>query len=69
MGVKLVALTDGLRKENEPRRFDSFIMLKFKTFTGGDFATNCFLVEAPQGGVLFDAPEGADEHFAAASVT
>jgi glyoxylase-like metal-dependent hydrolase (beta-lactamase superfamily II) len=64
MGVKLVALTDGLRKENEPRRFDSFIMLKFKTFTGGDFATNCFLVEAPQGGVLFDAPEGADEHFA-----
>jgi glyoxylase-like metal-dependent hydrolase (beta-lactamase superfamily II) len=38
-------------------------MLKFKTFTGGDYATNCFLVEAPGGRILFDAPEGADEHF------
>lgn len=39
-------------------------MLKFKTFTGGAYETNCFLVEAPEGLVLFDAPEGADEHFA-----
>ena len=39
-------------------------MLKFKTFTGGPYETNCFLVEAPGGNILFDAPEGADEHFA-----
>ncbi len=39
-------------------------MLKFKTFTGGPYETNCFLLEAPDGNILFDAPEGADEHFA-----
>ena len=39
-------------------------MLQFKSFTGGDYATNCFLVEAPQGNILFDAPEGADQRFA-----
>jgi Zn-dependent hydrolases, including glyoxylases len=38
-------------------------MLKFKTFTGGPYETNCFLVEAPRGNILFDAPEGAEEHF------
>lgn len=43
-------------------------MFRFKTFTGGDFATNCFLVEAPRGGILFDAPEGADEQFAGDAV-
>lgn len=39
-------------------------MLRFKTFTGGPYETNCFLVEAPGGNILFDAPEGADRHFA-----
>jgi hydroxyacylglutathione hydrolase len=39
-------------------------MLRFKTFTGGPYETNCFLVEAPGGNILFDAPEGADERFA-----
>ena len=39
--------------------------MKFKTFTGGPYATNCFAAEAPGGVVLFDAPEGADEAFAA----
>lgn len=43
-------------------------MLKFKTFTGGPFETNCFLVEAPGGNILFDAPEGADERFAGEKV-
>jgi glyoxylase-like metal-dependent hydrolase (beta-lactamase superfamily II) len=53
-----------LRKENEQRKFDSLSMLKFKTFTGGAYETNCFLVEAPEGLILFDAPEGCDRHFA-----
>lgn len=39
-------------------------MLQFKSFTGGAYATNCFLVDAPGGKVLFDAPEGADKEFA-----
>lgn len=43
-------------------------MFQFKKFTGGAFATNCFLVEAPGGNVLFDAPDGADERFAEAKV-
>jgi glyoxylase-like metal-dependent hydrolase (beta-lactamase superfamily II) len=43
-------------------------MLKFKTFTGGPFETNCFLVEAPGGNILFDAPEGADARFAGEKV-
>lgn len=38
-------------------------MLQFKTFTGGAYETNCFLLEAPGGRILFDAPEGADAHF------
>jgi len=38
--------------------------MKFKSFTGGPYATNCFAVETPAGLILFDAPEGADEAFA-----
>jgi glyoxylase-like metal-dependent hydrolase (beta-lactamase superfamily II) len=66
-GIKMgkqVALTGVLRKENAARSFDRRPMLKFKSFTGGPFATNCFLVEAPGGQILFDAPEGADARFA-----
>jgi len=39
-------------------------MNRFKTFTGGMLETNCFLFSAPEGNVLFDAPEDADEAFA-----
>ncbi len=39
-------------------------MHQFKTFTGGPYETNCYLLEAPGGNILFDAPAGADEHFA-----
>lgn len=35
-------------------------MNRFKTFTGGVLDTNCFLLETPQGRILFDAPQGAD---------
>ena len=45
------------------RSFDTLPMFEFKTFTGGPFATNCFLVGAPGGNILFDAPEGADACF------
>jgi hydroxyacylglutathione hydrolase len=39
-------------------------MNRFKTFTGGIFDTNCFYYEAPGGGILFDAPQQADQAFA-----
>jgi hydroxyacylglutathione hydrolase len=34
------------------------------SFTGGPYMTNCFLVRAPGGNILIDAPEGAAEAFA-----
>lgn len=40
-------------------------MFRFKSFTGGPYETNCYALEAPDGTILFDAPEGADAAFAA----
>jgi hydroxyacylglutathione hydrolase len=57
-----------LRKENEPPTFDHRVKQEFKSFTGGSYGTNCFLLEAPGGGILFDAPEGADERFAGENI-
>src|ERR1700676_1636710 len=34
-------------------------MLTYETFCGGIFETNCYLVTAPEGLILFDAPDGA----------
>lgn len=31
----------------------------YEVFCGGIFETNCYLLEAPGGAILFDAPEGA----------
>ena len=36
-------------------------MTKYDTFCGGIFETNCYLFHAPDGPLLFDAPEGACE--------
>lgn len=33
--------------------------MNYQTFCGGLFETNCYLVNAPSGAILFDAPEGA----------
>jgi hydroxyacylglutathione hydrolase len=35
--------------------------MKYQSFCGGIFETNCYLVEAPEGWILFDAPQGAHE--------
>ncbi len=35
--------------------------MNYKTFCGGIFETNCYLLEAPEGWILFDAPEGSCE--------
>ncbi|MDQ6807870.1 MAG: MBL fold metallo-hydrolase [Verrucomicrobiota bacterium] len=32
--------------------------MKYTTFCGGIFETNCYVIEAPGGPILFDAPEG-----------
>jgi hydroxyacylglutathione hydrolase len=39
-------------------------VLNYETFCGGLFETNCYLVHAPQGAILFDAPEGVCEWLA-----
>ncbi|MDQ6859883.1 MAG: MBL fold metallo-hydrolase [Verrucomicrobiota bacterium] len=36
-------------------------MMKYETFCGGIFETNCYLLHAPEGQILFDAPDGACE--------
>ncbi len=33
--------------------------MNYETFCGGIFETNCYLVDAPGGLILFDAPDGA----------
>jgi glyoxylase-like metal-dependent hydrolase (beta-lactamase superfamily II) len=35
--------------------------MSYATFTGGIFETNCYLLDAPGGPVLFDAPDGVCE--------
>ena len=35
--------------------------MKWETFCGGMFDTNCYLVHSPGGTILFDAPQGACE--------
>lgn len=34
-------------------------MIAYKEFTGGIFETNCYAFPAPEGWILFDAPDGA----------
>jgi len=64
MKLLLVVPKHWLRKENAVLTLDYSEAMKFKSFTGGPYATNAFAFEAPGGLVLFDAPEGADEAFA-----
>ena len=49
--------------DNRQRRtFKNFVTMAsatYKAFCGGVFETNCYLFEAPEGWILFDAPEGA----------
>jgi hydroxyacylglutathione hydrolase len=33
----------------------------YESFCGGIFETNCYLLKAPEGSILFDAPQGACE--------
>ena len=35
--------------------------MTYQTFCGGIFETNCYLLNAPDGPILFDAPQGACE--------
>jgi hydroxyacylglutathione hydrolase len=63
--LNVKSLQTAPRKSNLDIIFsDHFLMNRFKSFTGGVFDTNCFYYHAPQGGILFDAPQGADSAFA-----
>ena len=33
-------------------------MIEYRSFTGGIFETNCYALKAPEGWMLFDAPDG-----------
>src|SRR5215216_4744010 len=46
--------TSSLSRSDERR-------MNYKAFCGGIFETNCYLLEAPDGWILFDAPQGACE--------
>ena len=35
--------------------------MNYESFCGGIFETNCYLLYAPEGAILFDAPDGACE--------
>lgn len=35
--------------------------MKYEAFCGGIFETNCYLLQGPEGSLLFDAPDGACE--------
>jgi glyoxylase-like metal-dependent hydrolase (beta-lactamase superfamily II) len=35
------------------------MIMEYKSFCGGIFETNCYLIHAPGGAILFDAPDGA----------
>lgn len=43
-------------------------MLKFKKFTGGICETNGYLIEAPEGNLLIDAPEGVSAAFSSDAI-
>ena len=38
-----------------------FFRMDYETFCGGIFETNCYALKAPDGWMLFDAPDGACE--------
>jgi len=44
-------------------------MTPFQPFTGGVLDTNAFLFRAPEGNILFDAPQGADAAFAGEKIS
>ena len=43
--------------------------MHYETFCGGIFETNCYLLEAPEGPILFDAPDGACDWLVAEGIT
>jgi hydroxyacylglutathione hydrolase len=44
------------------------MMGTYQTFTGGIFETNCYGFEAPEGWILFDAPDGACDWLEGANI-
>jgi glyoxylase-like metal-dependent hydrolase (beta-lactamase superfamily II) len=44
-------------------------VMDYQTFCGGIFETNCYLLQAPEGAILFDAPDGACEWLESRGIT
>src|SRR5438045_7982149 len=58
----------GRCSRDQGTRVDSAAM-RYQTFCGGIFETNCYLLEPPQGPILFDAPDGACDWLEAEDIT
>ena len=43
--------------------------MHYETFCGGIFETNCYVLQAPEGAILFDAPDGACEWLESQGIT
>lgn len=43
--------------------------MRYETFCGGIYETNCYLVHAPGGPILFDAPDGCCDWLAGRGIT
>jgi hydroxyacylglutathione hydrolase len=43
--------------------------MRYQTFCGGIFETNCYVLDAPEGAILFDAPDGACEWLESSGIT
>src|SRR3954454_16380765 len=46
-----------------------FAPMQYETFCGGIFETNCYLIQAPDGPILFDAPDGACDWLVSKGIT
>src|SRR4029434_78038 len=54
-----VPVAEGRAKFAFRSKLGTDAMIKYESFTGGIFETNCYALEAPGGWILFDAPDGA----------
>src|SRR5437868_3593339 len=47
----------------------SFAVLRYESFCGGIYETNCYVLHAPDGALLFDAPDGCCDWLESRKIT
>src|ERR1041385_5891166 len=53
--IQIFVKAAGFSRSQIPLQSNS---MNYRKFRGGIFETNCYLLEAPRGWILFDAPDG-----------